>query len=64
MGSYENPESITIALEPEATAVHCRNTRLKHTRVLSKNSFPDIFETDYCVLNEVDEGTYYAFKVT
>lgn len=56
MGSYENPESVTIVLEPEAAAVHCRNARLKHTRVLSKNSFPDIFETDYCVLNEVDEG--------
>lgn len=47
---------MTIVLEPEAAAVHCRNARLKHTRVLSKNSFQDIYETDYCVLNEVDEG--------
>lgn len=56
MGNLENPESVTIVLEPEAAAVHCRNARLKHTRVLSKNNFQDTYETDYCVLNEVGEG--------
>lgn len=56
MGSLENPESVAIVLEPEAAAVHCRNARLKNSRVLSKNTFPDNYETDYCVLNEVGEG--------
>jgi len=57
MGSLENPESVTVVLEPEAAAVHCRNARLKHARVLSKNNFQDAYnETDYCVLNEVGEG--------
>lgn len=56
MGNLENPESVTIVLEPEAAAVYCRNARLKHTRVLSKNNFQDTYETDYCVLNEVGEG--------
>lgn len=56
MGSLENPESVTIVLEPEAAAVHCRNARLKNTRMLSKNSFQDGYETDYCILNEVNEG--------
>lgn len=56
MGSYDNPDSVTIVLEPEAAAIHCRYARLKHTKVLSKNSFLDTYETDYCVLNEVGEG--------
>lgn len=59
MGSFENPESMTIILEPEAAAVHCRNVRLKHTRMLSKNNFQDNYETDYCVLNEIGEGKHY-----
>lgn len=56
MGSLENLESVTIILEPEAAAIHCRNARLKHSKVLSKISFQDTYETDYCVLNEVSEG--------
>lgn len=57
MGSLEDPESVTIVLEPEAAAVHCRNARLKRTRVLSKNNFQDAYDdTDYCILNEVGEG--------
>lgn len=66
MGTPENPELVTIILEPEAAAVHCRNARLKHSRVLSKNTFQDAYETDYCVLNEVGEGNIniYISKIT
>lgn len=56
MGNLEDPQSVTIVLEPEAAAVHCRNARLKHTKILSKNHFQDSYDTDYCVLNEVGEG--------
>lgn len=56
MGSLENPEAVTIVLEPEAAAVHCRSARLKNTKVLSNISFQDTYETDYCVLNEIGEG--------
>jgi len=56
LGSLENPEAVTIVLEPEAAAVHCRSARLKNTKVLSKISFQDTYETDYCVLNEIGEG--------
>lgn len=57
MGGFENPESVTIVLEPEAAAIHCRNARLKNSKMLSKISYQDtIYETDYCVLNEVGEG--------
>lgn len=57
MGSLENSELVTIILEPEAAAIYCRNSRLKHTKVLSKINYQDtIYETDYCVLNEVGEG--------
>ncbi|XP_025420001.1 heat shock 70 kDa protein 12A-like isoform X1 [Sipha flava] len=60
MGSLENSESVTIILEPEAAAIHCRNARLKHAKVLSKIKYQDtIYETDYCVLNEVGEGYNY-----
>ncbi|VVC41408.1 Hypothetical protein CINCED_3A014585 [Cinara cedri] len=59
MGNFENPESVIIILEPEAAAVHCRNARLKHTRILSKNNFQENYETDYCVLNEIGEGYSY-----
>lgn len=63
MGSLENPESVTIILEPEAAAIHCRNARLKHSKVLSKISFQDTYETDYCVLNEVSEGKVLLFEI-
>lgn len=57
MGGFEYPESVTIVLEPEAAAIHCRNARLKNSKMLSKISYQDtIYETDYCVLNEVGEG--------
>lgn len=57
MGCLENPESVTIVLEPEAAAIHCRNARFKHTKILSKVNYQDtIYETDYCILNEVGEG--------
>lgn len=59
MGSLENPQSVTIVLEPEAADVHCRNARLKHTKLLSKNCVQDTYETDYCVLNEIGEGEKY-----
>lgn len=56
LGSLENPESVTVVLEPEAAAIHCRSARLKNTKVLSNISFQDTYETDYCVLNEIGEG--------
>ncbi|KAF0761930.1 heat shock 70 kDa protein 12A-like [Aphis craccivora] len=51
LGSLENPESVTIVLEPEAAAVYCRSARLKNTK--------DSYETDYCVLNEISDGYNY-----
>ncbi|XP_022179791.1 heat shock 70 kDa protein 12A-like [Myzus persicae] len=59
LGSLENPEAVTIVLEPEAAAVHCRSARLKNTKVLSKITYQDTYETDYCVLNEIGEGCNY-----
>lgn len=56
LGNLENPEAVTIVLEPEAAAVHCRSARLKNTKVLSIINFQDTYETDYCILNEIGEG--------
>ncbi|XP_050433690.1 heat shock 70 kDa protein 12A-like isoform X2 [Adelges cooleyi] len=59
MGNSENLHSVCIILEPEAAAVYCRNIRLKNTKILSTNWLVDAYETDYCVLNEVNEGCSY-----
>jgi len=63
LGSLENPESVTIVLEPEAAAVYCRSARLKNTKVLSKINFQDSYETDYCVLNEIGDGNKIMISV-
>ncbi|XP_050545899.1 heat shock 70 kDa protein 12A-like isoform X3 [Daktulosphaira vitifoliae] len=60
IGNSENINSVVLILEPEAASEHCQNVRLKNTRILSTNFEINSYGSDYCIINEVNEGCSYV----